>query len=93
VSGAFFYLAAMFGHSHATEEAHTVAFYLTPDKMFFMALGVLVSLFPVERLQGSLTNWTLSARYPLQVLALLCLVYSVAQIAANGFNPFIYFRF
>lgn len=93
VSGAFGFLAAMFGLGQATEEAHVVAFYLTPDKLFFMALGVLVSLFPVERLQGSLTNWTLSARYPLQALALVCFVYSVAQIAANGFNPFIYFRF
>jgi alginate O-acetyltransferase complex protein AlgI len=93
IGAAFSYLAAMFGVSRATEEIYTVGFYMTPDKMLFVALGVLISLFPIERFQGRVDNWTLSARYPLQVFALLCLVYSVSQIAANGFNPFIYFRF
>ena len=93
VGAAVDHLATMFGHSRATEEIYTVGFYLTPDKMLFLALGVLISVFPIERFQGRGDGWIMSARYPLQALALLSLVYSVSQIAANGFNPFIYFRF
>ena len=44
-------IAVMFGNSSATEEIYSVAFYLTPDKMFFLGIGVLISLFPVERTQ------------------------------------------
>jgi alginate O-acetyltransferase complex protein AlgI len=93
VSGALVYLAAMFGLRHATEEAYTVGFYLTPDKSFFLGLGVLISVFPLERFQARGDEWVVSVRYAVQIFALCCFVYSVAQIAANGFNPFIYFRF
>jgi alginate O-acetyltransferase complex protein AlgI len=93
VSGAIRYLAAMFGFGRATEEVFTVGFYLTPDKMLFLVVGTLISLFPLERFQAHAGEWMASRRHAVQLFALLCFVYSAAQIAANGFNPFIYFRF
>lgn len=87
------HLAAMFGMGHAAEQIYSVMFYLTPDKMFFLAAGVAISLFPAERAPGL---FDIAAWRPLvwiRASALFCFVYATASIAANGFNPFIYFRF
>lgn len=93
VDAAIAHLAAMWGFGHATEQIYSVAFYLTPDKMFFLAVGFLIALLPVERYLAAID---FSAQRPavwMRLGAILCFVYSVAMIAANGFNPFIYFRF
>lgn len=93
LDAAFTHLAAMWGFSRATEQIYSVAFYLTPDKIFFLAIGLLIALFPVERVQA-IVNFTTQRPAPLlRASALICFVYSVSMIAANGFNPFIYFRF
>jgi len=68
-------------------------FYMTWDKVFFLAIGVLVSLLPAERFR---TLIAFSAQRPalwMRAGALLSFVYALSLIAANGFNPFIYFRF
>jgi alginate O-acetyltransferase complex protein AlgI len=83
----------MFGNSSATEEIYSIAVYLTPDKMFFLGIGVLFSLFPVERMQRPAETLSARGKALLQAGALVCFVYSLSLIGANGFNPFIYFRF
>ncbi len=93
VYAAITHLAAMWGMGHATEEIYSVSFYLTPDKMFFLAAGSLIALLPVEQFPAAVD---FSAKRPalrMRVAATVCFVYSIALIAANGFNPFIYFRF
>jgi alginate O-acetyltransferase complex protein AlgI len=70
-----------------------VMFFLTWDKAFFLAVGLLVALLPAERLAGSLGIEQQRPALWMRVGALTCFVYSLALIAANGFNPFIYFRF
>ena len=92
VHKAFLHLAAMFGLGTATSEVFTVAFYMTPDRIFFLCVGMLVALLPAERFFPSLVAGA-APGLPLKAGALTIFVYSVTQIAANGFNPFIYFRF
>jgi len=65
-----------------------------PDKLLVLAVGVVASLAPagwwraaVDRLGPRGREAALSAG------ALALFLYSSALIAANGFNPFIYFRF
>jgi alginate O-acetyltransferase complex protein AlgI len=61
------------------------------DKCFYMALAIIVALFPFERLEYIKQKaWFV----PLQSVA-ACGLFAMAIImmAANGFNPFIYFRF
>jgi alginate O-acetyltransferase complex protein AlgI len=93
VSAAFKHLAAMFGGGHAVDQIYSVTFYLTPDKVFFLAAGLLIALFPAERFGVLLHIPRLSPALCLRVGAILCFIYSASLIAANGFNPFIYFRF
>jgi alginate O-acetyltransferase complex protein AlgI len=93
VTGALSYLGAMFGGGHATEQIFSIAFYLTPDKMLFLGVGALISVFPIERFKMKMGIATTRTSLSLRTAALLCFFYSVSLIAANGFNPFIYFRF
>lgn len=93
IDAAFTHLAAMWGFSRATEQFYSVAFYLTPDKIFFLMAGSLIALLPVERYQGVFQFAAPRPAVWMRIGALICFVYSVSMIAANGFNPFIYFRF
>lgn len=87
------YLAAMLGLSAGQTPAVAWAV-LTSDKLLFLAIGSVAVLVPED---WRLTVWRLTDRsfaapiVSLGALALFC--YSAALIAANGFNPFIYFRF
>jgi len=93
VGAALAHLAAMFGNGRATEDIYSVAFYLTPDKMVFLSVGVLISLFPLERVRWLVDILAARGKIWAKAGALACFVYSLSCIAANGFNPFIYFRF
>jgi alginate O-acetyltransferase complex protein AlgI len=69
--------------------------FITPDKVVFLLLGLAISLLPAAneaRLSGWLHN-AVAMRPVRQLGALMLFIYSSALIAANGFNPFIYFRF
>jgi alginate O-acetyltransferase complex protein AlgI len=93
VGAAVRHLSVMFGGGTASEQIYSVMFYMTWDKVFFLVIGVLVSLLPAERFRA-LT--ALSAQRPapwVRAGALVGFVYALSLIAANGFNPFIYFRF
>lgn len=91
---AFQILRAMLGLGSATS-VYDIAAFITPDKIVFFAIGVVVALLPVE---WRTRSWEVAERGPMvravqQCAAVLMFVYSAALIAANGFNPFIYFRF
>src|SRR5207253_1323958 len=91
LTAAIGHLAAMFGLRSASNLQFTASFFLTPDKIAFLALGLLLSLVPLR-----LTDWPTSSVLRQGLLSagsLACFVYSLTLIAANGFNPFIYFRF
>jgi alginate O-acetyltransferase complex protein AlgI len=65
---------------------------ITNDKIFFLVVGYLCSIFPLESL--SFESFIRSCPGWMRWTAVSILgFYSCAMIAANGFNPFIYFRF
>jgi alginate O-acetyltransferase complex protein AlgI len=65
---------------------------LTPDIMFYLALGTFFAFAPLDRLARlRFDNPAVMASQ--LTLSSLSLVYSSLLLAANSFNPFIYFRF
>jgi alginate O-acetyltransferase complex protein AlgI len=88
-------LQAMVGFGSSTS-AYDIAAFITLDKVVFFVLGVAIALSPPGlkfRLPG---DWRLNDAFTRglrHASVLLLFVYSTALIAANGFNPFIYFRF
>ncbi|BCZ78682.1 alginate O-acetyltransferase [Paraburkholderia terrae] len=89
---AMHFLGVMFDVSHAGTSMFGPAFYLTPDKCVFLALGAIFAVLPIERIKPLVRGSSLLIS--VQTLTMLTLlIYSASLIAANGFNPFIYFRF
>ena len=88
------FLAAMAGFGHADAPV-VVAAFLTPDKLVFFAIGAALSVLPVGRVLGmvDLGSSASETAFAQRAAALLLFGYSTVLIAANGFNPFIYFRF
>ena len=87
-------LKAMAGFGARVSNRNILAF-VTADKITFFVIGAAISLSPtlswiVDLPRQAETLLLASAR---RGLALGLFVYSVILIAANGFNPFIYFRF
>jgi alginate O-acetyltransferase complex protein AlgI len=89
---AMHYLEAMFGMGVAVSDVDAVMRYLTPDILLYMALGAFFSFAPLERL--SRLRFERPAVMASQLgLSSASLAYSSLLLAANSFNPFIYFRF
>jgi alginate O-acetyltransferase complex protein AlgI len=65
---------------------------LTPDVMFYLALGTFFAFAPLDRL-ARLRFDSPAVMASQLTLSSLSLVYSSLLLAANSFNPFIYFRF
>ena len=65
---------------------------LTPDVMFYLALGTFFAFAPLDRLARFRFDSPAVMASQL-TLSSLSLVYSSLLLAANSFNPFIYFRF
>jgi alginate O-acetyltransferase complex protein AlgI len=82
------YLAVMAGFAQTSGIA---AIGIRADQVAWLAVGAMCAVFPVERIKpAGQTAW----RTGLQgTTALVLVLFSCALIAANGFNPFIYFRF
>lgn len=104
LGGAVDFILVMFGQSFAQPEAYALAKLIDLQIVFTMALAVLLSLplYPaLQRVQGylvslptRLTIWVVAGSYVLQVWFLGVLTYfSVVSLAAEVYNPFIYFRF
>ena len=86
------YLAAMFLLGPGTSDIPSVMFYLTPDVIFYLAIGAFFAFAPLDRL--SRLRFDRPAVMASQIgLSSASLVYSSLLLAANSFNPFIYFRF
>jgi alginate O-acetyltransferase complex protein AlgI len=86
------HLKAMAGLTSVPSPIFSAAFYLTPDKIVFLLIGIVASIAPFERLPTSVRRLR-EVSGLMGAAALGLFVYSCASIAANGFNPFIYFRF
>jgi alginate O-acetyltransferase complex protein AlgI len=85
------YLAVMASMA-PTPIVQTIPIVLSPDKIVFMLVASACAIFPMERINTRELSENL--RIGAQSLtATALLVFSCALIAANGFNPFIYFRF
>ena len=86
------YLQAMFGLGAATGGYYSVASYLTSDILLYLALGLFFAFAPLEgwsRLRVKSFH-TMGIQL---TFALCSFAYSTLLLAANSFNPFIYFRF
>ena len=92
MADAVHYLGAMFllePHS-ATISSETIK--LTPDIFFYLTLGSIFAFVPLDRL-GAL-RWDRIGLLASQLaLSIVSFAYSAILLAANSFNPFIYFRF
>jgi alginate O-acetyltransferase complex protein AlgI len=86
------YLAAMFLLGPQTGDMPSTISKATPEIICYLAIGIFFAFAPLDRL--SRLRLDRPAVMVLQ-LALACasLVYSSVLLAANSFNPFIYFRF
>ena len=93
LSVAIGYLAMMagIGPQLATEPA--IATVLGADKITYLLVATVCAIFPVERLRlrrGSAAPWMTGVQ---MAAGATLMAFSCMLIAANGFNPFIYFRF
>ena len=86
------YLAAMFLLGPESAGYRPVAAYLTPDALAYLALAVFFAFAPFERLYR--LRFDRPGILATQLaLSSASLGYSSLMLAANSFNPFIYFRF
>jgi alginate O-acetyltransferase complex protein AlgI len=69
-----------------------ISYYLRPDTLFYLTVGAILALTPTSMLSlpPIASARGLACR---SALSLAVLGYSVLLLAANSFNPFIYFRF
>lgn len=86
------YLGAMFLFGPQTAGYRPVAAYLTLDTLTYLALAAIFAFAPFERLYQ--LRFDRPGVLAIQLgLSGASLVYSSLMLAANSFNPFIYFRF
>ena len=87
------YLAIMAGlPAHVASVQTTPPFSLGTDQLAFLIVGAACVFFPTERLHAAATPEYL-VTFAKSAIAILLALFSCTLIAANGFNPFIYFRF
>ena len=86
------YFAAMFLLGPEVANITPVTSYLTPEILFCAVLGAFFAFAPLERL--SRLRFDRPGVMASQLaLSGASLAYSLLLLAANNFNPFIYFRF
>jgi alginate O-acetyltransferase complex protein AlgI len=86
------YLEAMFLIGPQASDIHSPMTYLAPDVLFYLAIGTFFAFVPFDRL--SRLRFDRPALMASQLfLSSASLFYSSLLLAANSFNPFIYFRF
>lgn len=93
LSQAVDYLAVMLYVDCPTAPEKISHLHLSADQIFFLVISAICAVFPIERFSlifsGS-RNLVLSVQ---TITASVLMALSCMLIAANGFNPFIYFRF
>lgn len=87
---AIHYLQSLF-HAPARQSYLTPWFYLSPDRLLILFVAAATALLPLESVKAKFAAqpWTLARG----AAAAAGYCYSMVVLAANGFNPFIYFRF
>ncbi|MGZ5911852.1 MAG: MBOAT family O-acyltransferase [Reyranella sp.] len=91
LADAWQYLSAMF-YFGAGRDCRPLAVYLTLDIQLYLAIGLFFAFVPFERLSRLRFDRPLMMMQQLG-LSIASLIYSSLLLAANSFNPFIYFRF
>jgi alginate O-acetyltransferase complex protein AlgI len=87
------YLQAMFGFGLVERNFFPVSYFLAPDVIFYLVVGFIFALAPFEKI-GNVFNGRGAGLLTLRFSsAFAVFVISALQLAANSFNPFIYFRF
>jgi alginate O-acetyltransferase complex protein AlgI len=86
------FLGAMFfvGSSEAIVQSPFIL--LPPETVCYFAVAVLFAFVPFERLSCLRLDGSI-LMVPQLGFSIVCLAYSSLLLAANSFNPFIYFRF
>ena len=85
-------LRTMFLGGSAGPIYYPLSYYLSPDVVFYLSVGVAFAFVPTNRMrnlrfdQPALLGGQLG-------FGMLNFAYAAVQLAANSFNPFIYFRF
>jgi alginate O-acetyltransferase complex protein AlgI len=91
LAAAIQYIAAMFLLGPGADDQSPFA-YLTPDVLFYLALALCFAFVPMERLSRLRFDRPVILAQQLG-LSGVSLAYASLLLAANSFNPFIYFRF
>ena len=86
------YLSVMAGASTQQEVSSTLPVILSADRIVFMLVAIICAIFPIERFSVIPTSGALNICAQ-SIAACTLMTASCMMIAANGFNPFIYFRF
>jgi alginate O-acetyltransferase complex protein AlgI len=92
LTDAVHYLGTMFLVEPRAEAASSEMIRLTPDVFFYLVLGSIFAFVPFDRL-GQLRFDRPGVMASQLAFSLFSLAYSAILLAANSFNPFIYFRF
>jgi len=91
LSQATHYISVMFGFADKSSSLESIKLILTLDKKVYLVIAVISSIYPIERImiRSNPSNILVLQGFASVVIFAFC----TALIAANGFNPFIYFRF
>lgn len=87
------YLAVMANFGTHQGTVQTIPTLLGADKVTFLIIATICAIFPTERLLRFIEASSYVATGLQGLTAIMLMTYSCMLIAANGFNPFIYFRF
>lgn len=90
LSAAWQYFASLLPRS-GVQSAFSPSFYLTLDHIIILFASAACAFVPIDWFRGMVTRG--SGRAAAMVAAFAAYLYALAVLAANGFNPFIYFRF
>ncbi len=92
MNAAVTYLHAMFMPSSGGTEYFPLSYYLTPDVIFYLGTAIVLAWLPTRRFRQ--LRWDSLSRLVAQfAFSLASFVCAALDLAANSFNPFIYFRF
>jgi alginate O-acetyltransferase complex protein AlgI len=86
------YLAAMFGFGSGRLHFFSVGYFLAPDSLVYLAAAGGFALFPTTSYRRLRTD-NRGLFIGQLGFGILTFAYAALQLAANSFNPFIYFRF
>jgi alginate O-acetyltransferase complex protein AlgI len=90
---AIVFLQTLFGFGTASTFFFPPLYFLTPDVTLYLVAGIVFALVPAEKLRWKLDEQRLLVFAVQLTGSFLIFCLAAVQLAANSFNPFIYFRF